>query len=307
MKRPYKRIISTILVCAMIALSVIGATAAHTERMNDADTLNNTRCGNRSIGCPPNNAIRGSGLYQILRQLGCSEELCQTILNQLGGCGLYKSDCEQGDLCAPQPTQPVPTEEVIPTETPTQPSDSIPATTPTEQAANAPTEAPTEPATELPPDPTEPVTSPATEAPVPTQAPTEEAAEPQQTQALSAYELEIVRLINEIRTQYGLGQLTVNKELSRVARIKSQDMRDKGYFSHTSPTYGSPFDMMKRFGIRYRTAGENIAMGYRTPQSVVNGWMNSPGHRANILNGSFKEIGMGYVESGNYWTQMFIG
>lgn len=307
MKRPYKRIISTILVCAMIALSVIGATAAHTERMNDADTLNNTRCGNRSIGCPPNNAIRGSGLYQILRQLGCSEELCQTILNQLGGCGLNKSDCDQDNSCAPLPTQPVPTEGVIPTEAPTQPSDSIPATTPTEQAANAPTEAPTEPATELPPDPTEPVTSPATEAPVPTQASTEEAAEPQQTQALSAYELEVVRLINEIRTQYGLGQLTVNKELSRVARIKSQDMRDKGYFSHTSPTYGSPFDMMKRFGIRYRTAGENIAMGYRTPQSVVNGWMNSPGHRANILNGSFKEIGMGYVESGNYWTQMFIG
>ena len=113
-------------------------------------------------------------------------------------------------------------------------------------------------------------------------------------------------MINEIRAQNGLGQLSVNTELSRVARIKSQDMHDKGYFTHTSPTYGSPFDMMTKFGIRYRTAGENIAMGYRTPQSVVEGWMNSPGHRANILNAGFTQIGMGYVESGNYWTQMFI-
>ena len=84
-------------------------------------------------------------------------------------------------------------------------------------------------------------------------------------------------------------------------------MRDKGYFSHTSPTYGSPFDMMKSFGITYRAAGENIAYGYRTPQAVVNGWMNSSGHRANILNARFTQIGVGYVAAGNYWTQMFIG
>jgi uncharacterized protein YkwD len=84
-------------------------------------------------------------------------------------------------------------------------------------------------------------------------------------------------------------------------------MVDKNYFSHTSPTYGSPFDMMKTFGITYHTAGENIAYGYPTPESVVNGWMNSEGHRKNILNSSFTEIGVGYVSNGNYWTQMFIG
>ena len=84
-------------------------------------------------------------------------------------------------------------------------------------------------------------------------------------------------------------------------------MHDKGYFSHTSPTYGSPFDMMKQFGITYRTAGENIAMGYPTAEAVVDGWMNSEGHRANILNASFTEIGVGYVADGNYYTQMFIG
>lgn len=120
------------------------------------------------------------------------------------------------------------------------------------------------------------------------------------------YEQEVIRLVNIERAKYGLPALTEDWELSRVARYKSQDMKDKRYFSHTSPTYGSPFDMMKSFGLSYRTAGENIAMGQRTPQQVVNAWMNSSGHRANILNSSYKKIGVGYVASGNYWTQMFI-
>ena len=121
------------------------------------------------------------------------------------------------------------------------------------------------------------------------------------------YEQEVIRLVNIERAKYGLPALTEDWELSRVARYKSQDMKDKMYFSHTSPTYGSPFDMMRSFGLSYRTAGENIAMGQRTPQQVVNAWMNSSGHRANILNSSYKKIGVGYVASGNYWTQMFIG
>lgn len=121
------------------------------------------------------------------------------------------------------------------------------------------------------------------------------------------YEKEVVRLVNEIRVQNGLTPLTYDWELSRVARYKSQDMWDNGYFSHTSPVYGSPFQMIKSFGISYRTAGENIAKGYTTPQAVVNGWMNSSGHRANILNASFNRIGVGYVADGRYWTQMFIG
>ena len=121
------------------------------------------------------------------------------------------------------------------------------------------------------------------------------------------FEGEVIRLCNEIRKQNGLPTLSGNWELSRVARYKSQDMHDRNYFSHTSPTYGSPFNMMKSFGISYRTAGENIAKGYRTPQAVVDGWMNSEGHRANILNASFKEIGVGYCADGYYWTQMFSG
>ena len=124
--------------------------------------------------------------------------------------------------------------------------------------------------------------------------------------SVSESESEVVRLVNIERSKNGLSELKADWELSRVARYKSQDMKDKNYFSHTSPTYGSPFQMMKSFGISYKTAGENIAKGYATPESVVKGWMNSPGHRANILNKSFTHIGVGYVQSGNYWTQMFI-
>jgi uncharacterized YkwD family protein/spore coat assembly protein SafA len=130
---------------------------------------------------------------------------------------------------------------------------------------------------------------------------------PTQDAMVQRYEQEVIRLVNEIRDENGLPALTYNWELSRVARYKSQDMKDNRYFSHTSPVYGSPFEMMRSFGISYRSAGENIARGYATPQAVVNGWMNSSGHRANILNASFTQIGVGYVAEGNYWTQMFIG
>ena len=121
-----------------------------------------------------------------------------------------------------------------------------------------------------------------------------------------SYENEVIRLVNEQRAKNGLKELQADWELSRVARFKSQDMKDNNYFSHTSPVYGSPFEMIKNFGISYRSAGENIAKGQRTPQAVVNAWMNSSGHRANILNSTYTKIGVGYVAEGNYWTQMFI-
>ena len=121
------------------------------------------------------------------------------------------------------------------------------------------------------------------------------------------YENEVIRLVNEIRIKNGLNKLETDWQLSRVARYKSQDMKDNKYFSHTSPIYGSPFEMIKNFGISFRSAGENIAKGYLTPQAVMNGWMNSSGHRANILNSSYNRIGVGYVSEGKYWTQMFIG
>lgn len=130
---------------------------------------------------------------------------------------------------------------------------------------------------------------------------------PQVSQAVRAYEQEVVRLVNAQRVQNGLKPLAENWELSRVARYKSADMASRRYFSHESPTYGSPYQMMRSFGISFRSAGENIAYGQRTPAAVVNAWMNSSGHRANILSSSYTQIGVGYHEAGNYWTQMFIG
>jgi uncharacterized YkwD family protein len=127
------------------------------------------------------------------------------------------------------------------------------------------------------------------------------------TSQLSAYELKVVELTNVERQKAGLNVLQIDTNLSKVARLKSEDMLKNNYFSHTSPTYGSPFDMMRANGITYRAAGENIAMGQRTPEEVVKAWMNSPGHRANILNNSFTHIGVGYVGEKNIWTQQFIG
>ncbi|WP_416807934.1 CAP domain-containing protein [Bacillus thuringiensis] len=128
----------------------------------------------------------------------------------------------------------------------------------------------------------------------------------EEAKSLSEFEQRVVELTNAERTKQGLPALKIDTELSKVARIKSEDMQKNNYFDHNSPTYGSPFDMMKKFGISYTSAGENIAQGQRTPEEVVQAWMNSAGHRANILNNGFTHIGVGYVESGNYWTQQFI-
>ena len=130
---------------------------------------------------------------------------------------------------------------------------------------------------------------------------------PQVADAVLQYESEVIRLVNQVRTENGLKALSPNWELSRVARYKPGDMARNGYFSHTSPTYGTPFQMIRAFGLSFRSAGENIAYGQRTPAAVVGAWMNSSGHRANILNSSYTHIGVGYHEAGNYWTQMFIG
>ncbi|RIW33329.1 hypothetical protein D3H55_11785 [Bacillus salacetis] len=120
---------------------------------------------------------------------------------------------------------------------------------------------------------------------------------------------QVIDLTNKERKKNGLPALKPHAELSNVARIKSEDMVNKNYFSHTSPTYGSPFEMMENFGIEYSTAAENIAAGQETPQEVVQAWMDSPGHRKNIMNKSVTHIGVGIAEDGGmgtYWTQMFI-
>ncbi len=126
---------------------------------------------------------------------------------------------------------------------------------------------------------------------------------------VKSVENQVVNLTNQERQKYGLAPLKIDWQLSRVARYKSRNMRDVGYFSHTSPTYGSPFEMMRSFNIQYQSAGENIAAGQTSPEQVVREWMNSPGHRKNILTGRYTHIGVGYAKGGaygTYWTQMFI-
>ncbi|MBP2018587.1 putative YkwD family protein [Symbiobacterium terraclitae] len=118
------------------------------------------------------------------------------------------------------------------------------------------------------------------------------------------FELRVAELVNAERAAAGLQPLRLDPDLSRVARLKSQDFVTQGYFSHQSPTYGSPFEMMARFGIRYRGAAENIARGQRTPEEVHKDWMNSSGHRGNIMNPDYDTIGVGFYENG--WTQLFI-
>lgn len=126
---------------------------------------------------------------------------------------------------------------------------------------------------------------------------------------LTADEQEVLDLINEQRTKQGLKALQIDAETQRVAKIKAQDMVDNNYFSHNSPIYGSPFDMLKSFKVSYQTAGENIA-GNSNNRAAVNAWMNSSGHKANILNGKFNYTGIGVVTSKKYgkiYVQMFIG
>lgn len=189
--------------------------------------------------------------------------------------------------CDDNQSQPAPAPTPAPTPKPTP----APTPAPTPKPTPAPTPAPT-------PKPTPAPT------PKPTPAPTEGSGQSSGYQ-LSASEQKMVDLVNQERAKAGVAPLKVDPELSRVARIKSQDMRDNNYFSHTSPTYGSPFDMMKSFGISYRTAGENIAK-HSSVESAHAGLMNSDGHIKNILNPNFTHIGIGIVD-GRYYTQMFIG
>lgn len=146
-----------------------------------------------------------------------------------------------------------------------------------------------------------PATQPKTE-----QAPVQEQKETTATDQILAIEEKVVALTNAERAKNGLSALQIDRPLMAAAREKSQDMKNHNYFSHTSPTFGSPFDRLKALGIAYKSAGENIAKGQRTPEEVVQAWMNSEGHRANILNKDFTHIGVGYVQDGNIWTQQFI-
>lgn len=121
-------------------------------------------------------------------------------------------------------------------------------------------------------------------------------------------EQEVLRLVNEVRSQNGLTALSWADDIAEVARAHSKDMISRNFFSHKNPDGLSPFDRLKNAGITYRAAAENIAYGQKNAEAVMNSWMNSSGHRANILNSRVKEIGIGAAKNAKgtiYWTQMF--
>lgn len=125
---------------------------------------------------------------------------------------------------------------------------------------------------------------------------------------LSAEEKEMVQLVNQERTSRGLAPYQVDMQLVKVARVKAQEMVSKGYFSHTSPTYGSPFQMMDTFGIRYLAAAENIAQNYSV-SSAHQMFMNSSGHKANIMSPTYDYVAIAVVNGGPHgktFVQMFL-
>lgn len=123
----------------------------------------------------------------------------------------------------------------------------------------------------------------------------------------SSFTAQVAALVNEERAKAGLSPLTVNSGAASAALIRAREIETS--FSHTRPDGSSFSTALTQSGVSFRSSGENIAYGQRTPEEVMKGWMNSPGHRANIMNQDFTAIGVGYYQSNTgtgYWTQLFI-
>lgn len=162
-------------------------------------------------------------------------------------------------------------------------------------------EIPLRPGEELPAQPPEEETPPAEEAP-----PQEEPDAPEESGGVQEAAEAVTSLVNAARRDAGLSELELDADLCAAAQARAQEIAQS--FSHTRPDGSSCFTILEEFGISYRAAGENIAMGQRTPEEVMDGWMNSSGHRANILNGTFTSIGVGYYVDGAgaaHWVQIF--
>ena len=235
----------------------------------------------------------------------CTKDNCaslEEVLNNYfkpsggGSCG--------SDASKPTPT-PVPTVEPTPVPTPAPTVAPTPAPTTAPEPTKAPAVTPAPTATAKPDVTAKPTATPKPTLP-PTSTPTPEA-----TQAPSSgeysYAYQVIELVNDERAKYGLSPLSADSTLMEAAQQRAVETTES--FSHTRPN-GTKFStVLAEYGVSYRTAGENIAYGQKTPQQVVNSWMNSSGHRANILNASYTKIGVGCYKKGNtyYWSQLFIG
>lgn len=214
-----------------------------------------------------------AGKVIVCDQDALTELLKNSLREQLSACFPSFSEKPGDTLCKPNTGTSKPSEEPSrPNAEPSQPN----------TESSTPTVVPSQPDTE-PSQPTE---------------------EPAETQAVSAYAKQVVRLVNQERAKVGLPALTLDTTASKAAQVRAKEIRTS--FSHTRPNGSSCFTALKEAGVSYRTAGENIAAGQQTPEEVVAAWMNSEGHRKNILSSRYTAIGVGYLKGG-YWTQFFIG
>ncbi|GGN79228.1 hypothetical protein GCM10011579_063370 [Streptomyces albiflavescens] len=172
--------------------------------------------------------------------------------------------------------------------------------------------APTAPATTAPAPPTAPSapaappTAPASTAPAaPRTPPAASPSAPSTAAPASSAVARVVALVNSERSKAGCSPVTLNAKLSKAAQDHSADMASHKNMSHTGSDGSDPGQRITRAGYTWSAYGENVAYGYSTPEQVMAGWMSSPGHKQNILNCGFKEIGVGLAQPGSYWTQDF--
>ena len=283
-----------IMATALIAASMTVTAFASTNNLSE----NNNTVVKKYI-------ISGQDTYNnlcdIIKPVETTTKNCFEVTTQI----VIKPDCTTEVTTQAKPTteattevttQAMPTTEAT-TEVTTQAKPTTESTTEVTTQAMSTTEATTEVTTQA---------KPTTE--TTTQVTTEATTESTTTDTNNSIAKSLLALVNQARAENGLSALSLNDSLSAVAQKKAEDMKNNNYFSHTSPTYGSPFDMIKNAGISYKSAGENIAMGQKTAEAVFNAWMNSSGHRANILSSKFTQMGIGVTDgSTRYWSQMFIG
>ncbi|WP_405982671.1 CAP domain-containing protein [Streptomyces sp. NBC_00158] len=196
---------------------------------------------------------------------------------------------------------PLPEQAPVPAAAPARPE----APAPVRPAAEEPAQEPAQQSAE-PPVEAAPPARPQPQQPRPERAEASAApAAPQASGALPAAQAKVLELVNQARAAAGCPALTVNAKLTKAAQDHSADMAAHRNMSHTGSDGSDAGQRITRAGYQWRTYGENVAYGYSSPEQVMEGWMNSPGHKRNILDCSYKEIGIGLAQPGQYWTQDF--
>lgn len=292
MKKHLKIMASTIAGIMVISSGTVLTSAKTTAVSSESNCTVSclTECAKGLPNCDYAKVLANSSSCNILNDLDIQSLIddsncAEVITVQLGNCTVTEpTECTTSTPTEPEVTEPV-------TETPsTEPTESTTGTVTvpevTTPVVEAPTTEPTEQETSAPTEPTEPSDS---------------------SEYNEAYADEVIRLVNIEREKYGLPALSKRADATQAAEIRSKEITQ--LFSHTRPDGTSMSTVANELGISYKSIGENIAYGYSSPESVVNDWMNSDGHRKNILSSSFNGIGVGCYESNGilYWTQIFIG